>query len=454
MTFMADATNVIAESTESNNTRQLRFTPVWCDLGLVDLTFDKSSYEAGEPVTVTTYVRNNGYWASSPYAISVQALDQLGLLNETRSMPALAARTTSTLQDFSFIAPTFAEDTLITVRSAIPPGQTYSGLISLERSVLIKAGLPDLSIIDSTIQDYFTGRDVVISALIQNSKNKAVPAVAIHLELGEAVLTESISVPGNGANWVVFRVRTPDSPGIYPVAITVDPDQLIEEADDSNNELVRNVTIAHESRVPMPDPDDSGLEQAFISRGKLLMPLAMPASSSYHSWQEVRLINGDYVIRDFWMSLETSFSINPDPRIAIAGQPRQMESGFGLQAFADTSISTNYDRPEKLVAPQMVYVFYPETNYGQIPFAGFADSLVITNEYPWKQTVTWIYPDSPFSQIGSRLHFTPIWIPDGPYFVMAQIFYAWSPVGQMYHFESNEITIQGNMYDRVTVVRR
>lgn len=181
---------------------------------------------------------------------------------------------------------------------------------------------------------------------------------------------------------------------------------------------------------------------------------SMPASSSYHSWQEYRLESGNYVLKNYWMRLTTTFTMVPDPRVAIAGRPDVIESGFGLTAMAATTFTTNYDRTEKLVGPQMLYAFYPETFYGLSPYARYADALAVSSGNPSETSITWQYPVSPFSTVGSRLHFTPLWIPDGSYPILAQAFYAWSPVGQVYEYKSDPVTILGDMYDRVTVVRR
>jgi hypothetical protein len=236
--------------------------------------------------------------------------------------------------------------------------------------------------------------------------------------------------------------------------MTVDPTNLISESNESNNSRSKSTTVAVENRIAMPDPDTVALEQSFISNGKKLPILSTPASSSYHTWQEYRLESGSYVLKNYWMRLTTTFTASPDPRIAIAGKQDVMESGFGLDVFATTSITTNYDRPDKLVGPQMLYSFYPETFFGQSPYTRYADSMATSSGNAGERTVSWCYPISPFSTVGSRLHFTPLWIPDGLYPVLAQAFYAWSPVGQVYEYKSDPVTILGDMYDRVTVVRR
>ncbi|MDD3035096.1 MAG: CARDB domain-containing protein, partial [Bacteroidales bacterium] len=371
-----------------------------------------------------------------------------GAVRETRTIPALAASGSWGAQTFSFSAPE-----TYTINVSIPSGQSPTGTTSRTISVTV-LGLPDLAVVESTAQNYFTDKDVVISALVRNYNPIAVPEAEVRLTFAGKNLIEKIPIPAGGRNRAVFRIRTPVNPGQYAITIAADPDNRINETNNNNNVLTQTVTIANENRVPMPDPDKSSLEQYYLTHGKTLPALSLPTSQRRHSWQEIRLENGSYVTRTYWMQLDTVFGINPDPRVAIPGKPDLIESGFGIENEAKMVITTNYDRPDKLVGPQMVYLFYPETAYGKSPFTNYADSLEILNGTKGAHNSLWHYPISPFSLTGSRLHYTPLWTPDGSYDVMAQSFYAWSPVGQIYDFKSKSVTIEGDMYDRVTVVRR
>ncbi|MDD3504842.1 MAG: CARDB domain-containing protein [Eubacteriales bacterium] len=415
------------------------------DLDITSLSANKSTYNAGEAIVISTNVRNKGFSTSAQSAMTFK-ID--GAVRETRTIPALAASGSWGAQTFSFSAPE-----TYTINVSIPSGQSPTGTTSRTISVTV-LGLPDLAVVESTAQNYFTDKDVVISALVRNYNPIAVPEAEVRLTFAGKNLIEKIPIPAGGRNRAVFRIRTPVNPGQYAITIAADPDNRINETNNNNNVLTQTVTIANENRVPMPDPDKSSLEQYYLTHGKTLPALSLPTSQRRHSWQEIRLENGSYVTRTYWMQLDTVFGINPDPRVAIPGKPDLIESGFGIENEAKMVITTNYDRPDKLVGPQMVYLFYPETAYGKSPFTNYADSLEILNGTKGAHNSLWHYPISPFSLTGSRLHYTPLWTPDGSYDVMAKSFYAWSPVGQMYDFKSDSVTIEGDMYDRVTVVRR
>ena len=131
-----------------------------------------------------------------------------------------------------------------------------------------------------------------------------------------------------------------------------------------------------------------------------------------------------------------------------------MESGFGVQVALRTQLTTNYDHPEKLVGAQMAWVYSPEAGYGQYPqWSGVFDSLQASGGTPGDKVVSWRYAVNPWSESGSRLHYTPLWFPDGQYTMLSQAFYAWSPAGQMYWYDAGSVDILGDMYDRVTAIQ-
>ena len=460
---LADASYEIGEYREDNNSASLSFS---VKALLPDLTgsiaTDKAVYEAGETITATFTVRNDGLIPVSGFdsrwlirtlgdpAYEQGPLDQAG--TSTIGANSSISHTVAFTAPSRTAASTLQIELDIDYDNKVPESDETNNLI--QKTVSINEIRSDLSIVSDNISSYFVDKDVIIAATIHNQSAEDLPSTSVKLEFGSEIMTEEIPIPAFNNNLVVFKVHTPSIPGSYNVRISADPDDVIVEGDESNNIISRSITVGPENRIPMPDPDTPILEQNFNTNGKVLPPLSGPASSLYHTWQEYRLEDGNYNLKSFWMRLNTSLSVSPDPRIAIAGSPDVMESGFGVEAVATTMITTNYDYAEKLVGPQMVYCFYPETTYGCSPFINYAEVLEVDAGSPGEFSLRWRYPISPFSTIGSHLHFTPLWIPDGSYPVLAQAFYAWSPAGQLVDYRSDPVTILGDMYDRVTVVRR
>jgi len=457
ITAAADSTGAIAESNESNNTRTasfkvLAYVPPLPDLTVTALTGDKALYEASDTITITGTVKNIGESAASATTVR---LNVSGIGTFSTNLSALCAGASQTIT-FTCTAPTSLSAQSIIMTALADPNNLVEESNESNNSktvmILVNALRPEIEIVDSTITDWYAGMEVTVSATVRNRTAQPVPSVAIRLSIGGVLYTESIPIAGNGSNLAVFRITVPKT-GSYAVELIADPDGVLCETDEGNNTLTKNIQVLAVPISIVADPDSSEVERCYDAYGVTNLPTA--ASSAYHSWQEVRLENGSYNTKTFYARLTTTFSIAPDSRIAYANKPRQMESGFGFSVQCTTTLTTNYDHPEKLVGVQMVWVRYPESMYGQITgLQNIRDSLEIKTGEAGDMTITWQLAVNPYSATGSRLHYTPLWYPDGSYTACAQAFYAWSPVGQMYDYRTDGLMIEGDMYDRITTVKR
>jgi hypothetical protein len=454
VTATADSTNAIAESNEGNNTRSTSFRVIALpDLTVMSLTGDKALYEAGETVTVSAVVKNIGPTSAAATTVRL-TVPNIGTF--TQNLSALSAGASQTVT-FTFTAPpSLSPQSIIITAYADPDNrivESNESNNSRTATISVKALRPDIEIVDSTITDWYAGTDVTVSATVRNNTAQPVPSVAIRLSIGGVSYTESIPIPGNGGNLAVFRISVPDTAGSYTVKITADPDGTLDETDESNNVLTENIQVKDIPVSTVADPDDTAMEQRYMANG--LTGLPNTTSSTYHTWQEVRLESGSYVTKTYYARLTTTFEILPDSRIAYPDKPETMESGFGFSVQCTTTLSTNYDHPEKLVGAQMVWVRYPESAYGQLSsWETVRDDLQVHTGEAGSLTATWRLAVNPYSVIGSRLHYTPLWFPDGEYVAWSQAFYAWSPVGQLYEHKTDKLTIEGDMYDRITTIQR
>ena len=457
ITTAADSTGAIAESNEGNNTRAasfklLAYIPPLPDLTVTALTGNKTLYEAGDTMTITGTVKNIG---ESAAAATTVRLTVTGIGTFSANLSTLSAEASQTVT-FSCTAPTSLSAQSIAMTALVDPNnlivESNESNNSKTMTLSVNALRPDIEIVDSTITDWYAGMEVTVSATVRNQTAQPVPSVAIRLSIGGRSYTESIPIAGNGSNLAVFRITVPKA-GSYAVELAADPNGALSETDEGNNSLTKNIQVLAVPASIVADPDSSEMEQRYEAYG--LTSLPTDASSSYHTWQEVRLENGSYNTKTFYARLTTTLAIIPDSRIAYADKPRQMESGFGFSVQCTTTLTTNYDHPEKLVGTQMVWERYPESAYGQFAdWQNVRDSLEIKTGEAGDMTITWQLAVNPYSTTGSRLHYTPLWYPDGNYIAWAQAFYAWSPVGQLYEHKTDTLTIEGDMYDRVTTVQR
>jgi hypothetical protein len=383
-------------------------------------------------------------------------LDVSGVGTQSKSVSSLTANGGTQTVTFTFIAPSALTAQTLTLTATIDPNNTVSesneSNNTLTTTCIVGALKPDVTISNTTVQNWYAGKDVVVSATVKNLTAQPVPSVTVRFSMGSIVMNTSVPVAGNGSNLAVFRFTVPQA-GTYPVSFTADPSGVLSETNKSNNIWCGQVTVVDVPASTVIDPDDMGMEQQYRVYG--LKALPSTGNSDYHTWQETRLENGSYVTKSYWARLTTTFTVSPDSRIAIAGQPDVMESGFGIQAQCITTLTSNYDHPEDLIGPQMVWTLYPESGYGQtVNWQNVRDSMEAASGQAGAWSITWQYAVNPYSQTGARLHYTPIWYPDGQYTALAQAFYAWSPVGQLYDYTTDYLTINGDMFDRITTVGR
>lgn len=454
ITATADPDGQIAESNEGNNSRSASFkvsNPL-PDLTVTQMQADKNEYEEGETGTVTVTIKNQGSQNVSNANLKL-ALGKFFF--ETKQIGFLTLGGTTQIV-FRFTAPKTLERRTITTAAIVDPtneieeSNEYNN--SLAGTLAIRPILPDPAITATNATNWYAGKDVVVTATVVNYAGSDVPSVTVRLTIGGNRYEEAIPLPGKGTNLAVFRVTLPTATGPTTLSFTVDPYNAIPEQDKENNGLDKTIEIVSVPPGSVLDPDLPALEMSFRQKGLPTLPDA--ANSDYHIWQEVRLEGEVYVTKTFWAQLRTVFTLSPDPRIAYDDDPARMESGFGVQASYQTILTTNYDYPEKLVGVQMAWTFSPESGYGQIAeWSGAFDALEACSGLPGGMNTLWQYAVNPWSDTGSRLHYTPLWFPDGPYTIQSQAFYAWSPAGQMYWYDAGSVDILGDMYDRVTAIQ-
>jgi hypothetical protein len=503
--FKADSDEQVAEYNEGNNHRSLTFTPVWPDLtGSITLVDGKTEYEAGETVRVSTTINNIGTHTATNFksTLEIEILGSgsnivPGYTNQFASGPIVRTYTTASLspngsiepETFSFVAPTSLTAEQIkftfTVDSANNVAESNEANNESTATINVHQLRPNLYFDGHNITDYYGGNTVVITARVMNGTEQPVPAADITLKFAGQELTETIAVQGKGqfrnyvgnanyeGNFVVFKVNLPSvaDATAYEVEMDIIPVPTEVELDDNalgyyeTDGTFRRFssTITPIVRFDMPSPDDSLMESDHQKRNKLLPSLPIPAINNTHTWYETRFVGGEFVPREFTAILQTVFTVSPDSRVAIKDYPNKVESGFGITATAQTQMVTNYDRPEKLVGAQMIWSLYPETEYGQEgDWELYNDSLETSSGTAGSiGLVNWQLPVSPHTFFvdgqrdeNVRLHYTPVWTPDGNYDVMGQAFYAWSPLGQMFEQVVDNVEIEGNMYERFPIFNR
>lgn len=124
------------------------------------------------------------------------------------------------------------------------------------------------------------------------------------------------------------------------------------------------------------------------------------------------------------------------------------KSGYGIGIDGHFGISGDNDLSGGF---QKGVVLYPELGYsskGSLLEANGTDGM-----YLEKNMYSRYYRDVANSQY-SRVHFTPIWYPDGEYNIQVFMFDCWTPVGMLWDCRKYTVHIDGTMYDDWYVTRK
>lgn len=122
-------------------------------------------------------------------------------------------------------------------------------------------------------------------------------------------------------------------------------------------------------------------------------------------------------------------------------------SGYGVGLYLPAgSLEGNYAENY-----QNGLVNYPEFNY-----ALYSRTVELNDRDVYqlaKNPSSTYYNDSLHSDY-SRVHFTPVWYPDGEYPIIVTMFDNWTPAGELFDFRVYTVTMKGSIYDDWHIVRK
>lgn len=142
----------------------------------------------------------------------------------------------------------------------------------------------------------------------------------------------------------------------------------------------------------------------------------------------------EYDYTSYYASLSASMKLSPDSKVpTFIGDT--MKSGYGVIADVDSSTNTNAPSSHITYA-QNVITYFPEFDYDT--YWRVLDRIGYGN---------FKFEENKYSTYNSRVHFSPIWYPDGKYTVYAELIDLWTPDGMLRINLNDHVNIQGNLYE-------
>lgn len=306
--------------------------------------------------------------------------------------------------------------------------------------------------------EYRTNTDVITSVLLSTSKqiNPKAPASVTFSIMGSSLTVTNIVIPEGDSQLVWVKWQTPSTPQTVSIQVS--------STDGSLSENIIQAAIVDLDQNPPPDPKATDRNSAFklssipAYSGKTSTSWGVwsalwheywvwKSNWQWHSsgkdsgyWQDHGYWKDegwwDYHRTSYTASLSASQFIAPDSKSPIR-ITSQLKSGYGIEINCTTSLSSNAPSSH-ITGAQHAISYFPEFAYQKywrlhdIKSAGYSARF-------------WLKPNE-YSTYESRVHFTPIWFPDGPYTPTTRILDAWTPAGMLSLQLQSTITISGNLF--------
>ncbi len=134
-------------------------------------------------------------------------------------------------------------------------------------------------------------------------------------------------------------------------------------------------------------------------------------------------------------SLSASAKIKPDEKVPTASD--KMKSGYGINISVTTNVSSN--QSSAVTGAQTSFTYFPEFEYKNYWRLLDRTSGGYSGKFEFKK--------NKYSTYNRRVHFTPIWMPDGSYTPYTFLFDCWTPAGMLSINLTDTVEIEGNLWD-------
>ncbi len=135
-------------------------------------------------------------------------------------------------------------------------------------------------------------------------------------------------------------------------------------------------------------------------------------------------------------SLTASVNIKPDDKVPTASG-NNMKSGYGINISVTANVSSN--QSSAVTGAQTSVTYFPEFQYRDYWRLLDRTSSGYSARFEFKQ--------NKYSTFDRRVHFTPVWLPDGSYTPYTYLIDCWTPTGMLSMNLTDTVTIQGSLWD-------
>ena len=145
----------------------------------------------------------------------------------------------------------------------------------------------------------------------------------------------------------------------------------------------------------------------------------------------------DFFRDNYSASMTATTRIEPDEKVPTAAGDT-MKSGYGVSNTVTATVSTSAPMSH-YTCGQTAVSYFPEFNY--TTYWRLLDRLSSGT------TARFQFAENIYSTYNQRVHFSPVWFPDGDYTVNTHVMDIWTPAGMLAMNLTDDVTISGSLYD-------
>ncbi|HEX3018006.1 MAG TPA: hypothetical protein VHP31_09160 [Caproicibacter sp.] len=313
---------------------------------------------------------------------------------------------------------------------------------------------------DTDVTEYRCNTDVITSVTLNSDTeiNPKNPASVTFSILGGSYTVTDIVMPAGESQLVWVKWHTPSTPQNVNISVSSTQGYL------SADSITAKVSALTEKTPPNPTATDRN--NSFTT--PTVPNKAAISSSSWSVWSGTWIPNwvwipnwlwvsnsawpsgGSWVDNGYWQDeghweytsnsyyafLSANMTLLPDDTDPTANG-KQMRSGYGVKADLSTKASGTFS--SWITGAQTAITYFPEFQYKTY--------WRILDRMTDGLSASFAFKNNMYSTYNRRVHFTPVWYPDGTYTAYTYLEDVWTPAGMLSANLTDNVTIKGSVYD-------
>ncbi len=320
---------------------------------------------------------------------------------------------------------------------------------------------PEPPIVFEYDYEYRTDTEVITSVYVSGGQSDPDNPTTVTFDiLGTDYTVGNIYYPEGDGQLAWVKWTTPLEPQEFEIDVSVDGTGHVSKA-------TINVKIVDLDKNPPPNPvaDDRNddfeyadipqraeqdklewtvwdpwWQEYWVDRGRWKSSSWTDSEGNRHSssyWSSKWVDEGwwEFDLDRYYATLDAEMELVNDPKNPTATST-SLKSGYGVNIHVESKVASNQSTAVSKTPNAVSY--FPEFAYDTY--------WRLLERTKTGSSSTLEFQENVYSTYRNRTHFTPIWMPDGPYEVNTWLIDYWTPAGMLSANLSDSLTIKGNLW--------